>query len=300
MIKYVFSLCLLLVSHMLIADDTFYNDPFYGNPAFKYKGVFYPTLDASFFTFKRPLDEKKFGSLSGKTSSLNDFSIRKVKLADLGLDIKEGDVAYFVNLYKKTIRKYVFRDYVNIIIYSDLYDKMYWGRYNILLTDNESEFDEVKSSLTSNNCNGFVYIGNDLDFSKASFAKAKLQKVSEKDKLPKRFTAKNKEEALRETRVSYDFKEQFFLIYYSPYFVNQKTGKILSQPVSQVFNGIVSKDMTTLDYIKFENNLSMIPLYQHYQLGMRVLVINGDKYEYIDVKYNKEWDPEPESKEKKK
>lgn len=297
MIKYLLSLCLFIVSYALVADDIFYNDPFYGNPAFKYKGEFYPTLDASFFTFKRPLNEKVFGSLVGSSSDLQSFSVRKVKLADLGLNIKEGDVAYFVNLYKKTIRKYVFRDYVNIIIYSDLYDKMYWGRYNILLTDDESEYDEVKSSLTNNNCNGFVYIGNDLDFSKARFAKAKLQEVSEKDKLPKRFSAKKKEETLNKTRVSYEFKEQMFLINYSPFFIDQKNGKI-SEPVSEVFNGSVSRDMTTLDYIKFENNLSMIPLYQHYQLGMRVLVINGDKYEYIDVKYNKKWEPEPEEKKK--
>src|SRR5690554_7952265 len=66
-------------------------------PAYEVKGEFYPVMFVSFFSFKRPLDEKIFFDLPEERLSNDSSVIRKIKMDDLKLGIKEGDTAYYVN-----------------------------------------------------------------------------------------------------------------------------------------------------------------------------------------------------------
>src|SRR5690554_2044970 len=82
-------------------------------PAYEVKGEFYPIMYRSFFSFKRPLDEQVFVDLPKKRIWNNEVLIRKIKIEDLQLGIKEGDTAYYVFFGGTKVHKYVFKKYAN-------------------------------------------------------------------------------------------------------------------------------------------------------------------------------------------
>jgi len=253
-------------------------------PAYEVKGEFYPVMFVSFFSFKRPLDEKIFFDLPEERLSNDSSVIRKIKMDDLKLGIKEGDTAYYVNFGGKAFFKYVFKDYANVLIYASPQEDYTWGRYNVLLTENEEELKRVSRLVSSPYTNGFVYVGNDIDFSNAEFVKVPLEKVKSKDQVPKEFLKNGKFDHLR---ISNYFQDTFILLEGTPHFWNRKKDEVVSG-APQVFE--VPRDLSHLEFIKLSNGMMLLPLgdWERRQ-GLRLMVIDGDKYKMIDVKFNAEW-----------
>src|SRR5690554_1383384 len=253
-------------------------------PAYEVKGEFYPTMYRSFFSFKRPLDEKVFVDLPKDKLSNDDIVIRKIKIEDLQLGIKEGDTAYYFIFNGTKAHKYVFKEYVNVLIYAEVQENYTWGRYNVLLTDDEKEHKKFRDLVSSTYTNGFVYIGNELDFSDAKFVKVPLEKVKSKDQVPKEFLKNGKFDHLR---ISNYFQDTFILLEGTPHFWNRKKDEVVSG-APQVFE--VPRDLSHLEFIKLSNGMMLLPLgdWERRQ-GLRLMVIDGDKYKMIDVKFNAEW-----------
>lgn len=286
MFKFIFPIFLFTI--IFSANAREYHYP----PAYELKGEFYPTMYRSFFSFKRPLDEKVFFDLPKDKLSNDDSVIRKIKIDDLKLGIKEGDTAYYFIFNGTKAHKYVFKKYVNVLIYAEVQEDYTWGRYNVLLTDDEKEYKKFKDLVSSTYTNGFVYIGNNLDFSKAEFIKVPLEKVKSKDQVPKEFLKNGKFDHLR---ISNYFQDTFILLEESPSFWNRKTDEVVSG-APRVFK--VPTDLSYLEFIKLSNGTMLLPLGNwESKQGLRLMVIDGNKYKMIDVKYNAEW---PDIKVEKK
>ena len=253
-------------------------------PAYEVKGEFYPTMYRSFFSFKRPLDEKVFVDLPKDKLSNDDIVIRKIKIEDLQLGIKEGDTAYYFIFNGTKAHKYVFKEYVNVLIYAEVQENYTWERYNVLLTDDEKEYNKFKDLVSSTYTNGFVYIGNELDFSDAKFVKVPLEKVKSKDQVPKDFLSNGKFDHLR---ISNYFQDTLIFRNRTPYFWNRKKDEVVAG-APQAFE--FPSDLSHLEFIKLSNGMMLLPLGNwEMDQGIRLMVIDGNKYGMIDVKYNAEW-----------
>ncbi|MFA5583833.1 MAG: hypothetical protein WDA09_06425, partial [Bacteriovoracaceae bacterium] len=217
-------------------------------------GEFYPTMGPSFFSFKRPLDKKIFRGLPEKRYSISDTEVRKIKLTDLDLGIKDGDTAYFVDLYHETIQKYVFNEYANVLIYAHPEEDYSWGRYNVLLTNDPKKIEVIKKVVPSPYRSGFVYIGKDLDFSKAEFVKVPLEKVKSRNQVPKDFLKSGKFDHLR---ISNYFKDTLVFDSSTPYFWNPKKDEVVSG-APRAF--IIPSDLSHLSFVKLDNGIMLLPL----------------------------------------
>src|SRR5690554_648644 len=278
MLKVIFPIVLFTI--VFTANAREYHYP----PAYEVKGEFYPIMYRSFFSFKRPLDEQVFVDLPKKRIWNNEVLIRKIKIEDLQLGIKEGDTAYYVFFGGTKVHKYFFKKYANILIYVDPEEDYTWGRYNVLLTDDEKEYKEFRDLASSPYTNGFVYIGNVLDFSDAKFVKVPLEKVKSKDQVPKDFLENGKFDHLR---ISNYFQDTLIFRNSTTYFWNSKKDEVVSGAPG-VFE--VPRDLSYLEFIKLSNGMMLLPLgdWERDQ-GIKLMVIDGNMYKMIDVKYNAEW-----------
>lgn len=283
---------LVLIS-LLTSAFSAYARRYHYPPAYEVKGEIYPTMYRSLFSFKRPLDEKVFFNLPKERLSNDDIVIRKIKIEDLQLGIKEGDTAYYFIFNGTKAHKYVFKKYVNVLIYVDPEEYFTWGRYNVLLTDDEKEYKEFKDLVSSPYTNGFVYIGNDIDFSDAKFVKVPLEKVKSKDQVPNDFLENGKFDHLR---ISNYFQDTLIFRNRTTYFWNRKKDEVVSGAPG-AFE--VPHDLSLLEFIKLSNGMMLLPLgdWERDQ-GIRLMVIDGNKYKMIDVKYNAKW-PDIKAEEKK-
>ncbi len=278
MLNFIFPIFLFTIAFTANAREYHYPPPY------EIKGEFYPIMYLSFFSFKRPLDEKVFFDLPKERLSNDDTVVRKVNIDDLQLGIKEGDTAYYIFFGGKKVHKYVFKKYVNVLIYVDPEEYFTWGRYNVLLTDDEKEYKEFRDLVSSPYTNGFVYIGNDMDFSKAEFVKVPLEKVKSKDQVPKDFLENGKFDHLR---ISNYFQDTLIFDSSAPFFWNRKKDEVVSGSPGAF---VVPRDLSHLEFIKLSNGVMLLPIgdWERSQ-GLSLLVIDGNKYRKIDVKSNAEW-----------
>lgn len=254
-------------------------------PIYTVKGEFYPTMSKSFYTFKRPLDEKVFHDLPQKRRLNTDAEIRKVKLADLGLGIKAGDTAYSIDILSERITKYVFKEYVSVLVYSHPEEDFTWGRYNVFLTDDEKEQKSLIQYVSSPFRSGFVYIGNDLDFSKAEFVKVPLEKAKSKEQVPKELLKNGRFDHLK---ISNYFKDTLIYEERTPMFWNPSKD-VITGHLAAIF--LDSKELD-LHFVKLSNGMMLLPLGTDWWEGMRLMIIyEGNKYGQISVKEYQEWEP---------
>ncbi len=154
----------------------------------KLSGYFYPTLGLRLVVFKSLDNGAVFGGFNKDNTGRT--SIRKVKVADLDVGLKKGDIVYHIHLYDKTIRQYEIKEYVNVVLIhnpmkKDVIDQKYhWNEYNIILSDDPKEISDAAEKVGAfTQRNGFVYIGKDFNFSNAVFNKFKVKQFKG-EKLP--------------------------------------------------------------------------------------------------------------------
>src|SRR5690554_4937298 len=278
MLKVIFPIVLFTI--VFTANAREYHYP----PAYEVKGEFYHIIYRNFYSIKSTCDEKVFFDLTKKRIWNNEVLIRKIKIEDLQLGIKEGDTAYYAFFGGTKVHKYFFKKYANILIYVDPEEDYTWGRYNVLLTDDEKEYKEFRDLVSSHYTIGFVYIGNVLNLSDAKFVKVPLEKVKSKDQVPKDFLENEKFDHLR---ISNYFQDTLIFRNRTPYFWNRKKDEVVAG-APQAFE--FPSDLSHLEFIKLSNGMMLLPLGNwEMDQGIRLMVIDGNKYGMIDVKYNAEW-----------
>jgi len=257
----------------------------------KIDGHFYPVANKNLVTFKRPDDEKIFEGLEASDS--NFAKVVKVKVSDLSLKLKKGDLVYHFNLYDKLIDKYEIKEYLNVLLVSNpltkdsLKTKLHWNEYYIILSDKKEEIEHALENATSTrDANGFAFIGSDFDFSNARFAKFQLSLYPVgKLPMPSHFWENTKRDDVRHLSL---LNNVFFFNNEAGILV-EKTGKE-SRSGGWVHPNFYSKKDNYLELIVLNKDQYLVPLNPGpFKYKVDFLLIEPDKPQYLKGEFERGW-----------